>query len=66
MLTAINKYLSVIDLWYYFIMKITNGWSFGVITDGYHQSRIIKIVKSIISQNIPNFEIIIVGDKKEK
>lgn len=47
-------------------MKITNGWSFGVITDGYHQSRIIKIVKSVISQKIPNFEIIIIGDKKEK
>lgn len=46
-------------------MNIKNAWSFGIITDGYHQSRVIKIINSIITQNIPIFEIIIVGDKKK-
>ena len=46
-------------------MFIKKGWSFGIITDGYHQSRVKRIIDSILSQKIKNFEIIIVGDNNE-
>jgi len=46
-------------------MITREGWSFGIITDGHQQERILKIINSIKSQNIPNFEVIIVGDNKK-
>lgn len=39
-------------------------WTFGIITDGHSDSRISTIIKSIAKEDIPNYEIIIVGNSK--
>jgi hypothetical protein len=39
-------------------------FTFGIITDGANDDTIIKIIDSIISNNIPKYEIIIVGNSK--
>ena len=44
-------------------MNIKDSWTFGIITDGYVEKRLLKIISSIEKQNIPNYEIIIVGHK---
>ena len=31
---------------------INDGWTFGIITDGYHQERVTKIIRSIAQQKI--------------
>jgi len=33
-------------------MKEKDGWTFGIITDGHHSNRILKIIKSIETQAI--------------
>lgn len=47
-------------------MKRDSSWTFGIITDGYHQERVSKIILSIIIQGIKTYEILIIGDKKLK
>ena len=39
-------------------------FTFGIVTSGGAEANITKIIESIISNNIPNYEIIIVGDVK--
>jgi hypothetical protein len=41
------------------------NFSFGIVTNGENYKNIKKIIKSIKVQNIPNFEIIIVGGSFE-
>ena len=45
---------------------INDGWTFGIITDGYHQERVTKIIRSIAQQKIKKYEIILVGDNSKK
>lgn len=39
-------------------------WSFGIITNGKKKRQVDELIDSIISQNVPNYEIIICGDFK--
>jgi hypothetical protein len=39
-------------------------WSFGIITNGKKNKQVEDLIDSIVSQNIPNYEIIICGDFK--
>ena len=41
-----------------------DGWTFGIITDGHHSSRVYEIIESINKQKIENYEILIVGDNE--
>ena len=41
-------------------MELSKSWTFGIITDGKDIDRLKLIIKSIISQNISIFEILIV------
>jgi glycosyltransferase involved in cell wall biosynthesis len=41
------------------------NFTFGIITDGNNEGFIKKTIESIKKQQIPNFEIIIIGGKKE-
>lgn len=45
-----------------FLNRWKMDFSIGIITDGSADNRISKIIQSIINQNIPNYEIIIVGN----
>lgn len=40
-----------------------NNWSFGIISNGMKNGRILDIINNIQDQNIPNYEIIICGPK---
>lgn len=37
-------------------------WSFGIITNGQKNDQVCKLIDSIVSQNIPNYEILVCGD----
>ena len=41
-------------------------FTFGIITSGEYDNFIIQIIESILNNNIPNYEIIIVGNTKLK
>ena len=44
-------------------MELSKSWTFGIITDGKDIDRLKSIIKSIISQNISIFEILIITDQ---